>query len=496
MYINIDKIDIHQMSLDFNISQKSILKSLQNYNARYGYKHTYKEQNLSNVPQEHKNRFFYHFTHIENLASILKNGFLSTNEKNRLEISHTNIANESIQNRRHNMDVTCQPYGKVHDYVPFYFTTTNPMLIGLVNRKNIDQPLIIFFAISIDKILENNVVFTDASANTSIPPNFYSSPSDLSKLDWDAIDKRAWKSVNDKDKHKRMAEVLIHGQLPLDWIDSIIVWNEDIKKYVEKIYKDNNIQLPKITYQPFNGRYFYYTKFFFDERQNETLVTGPYFLKNKFENLIKRIIEKRKGNLSNPKFQNIQDTIQKIETNFCCIDELAGIYELETVNEVHSENVSDHTLNVVKNLSTDSDNYYKNLSVEDKNIVKLSAYLHDIGKGPKSKWSDGKQKAYADHPADAIPMIERILSEDITELTEYEIQKICLLIVYHDLIGDIVGNGRSKKELFDIIQDENELNMLIAISLADVLAIRPDWYINITLSLNDLKEEVLKELSK
>jgi UTP:GlnB (protein PII) uridylyltransferase len=197
-----------------------------------------------------------------------------------------------------------------------------------------------------------------------------------------------------------------------------------------------------------------------------------------------------------PKFQNIQDTIQKIEANFCCIEELAGIYELETVNEVHSENVSDHTLNVVSNLSTDSDDYYKNLSLEDKNIVKLSAYLHDIGKGPKSKWKDGKQKAYADHPADAIPMIERILSEDIAELTEYEIRKICLLVVYHDLIGDIVGNGRSKKELFDIIQDENELNMLIAISLADVLAIRPDWYINITLSLDDLKEEVLEELSK
>jgi len=495
MYINIDKINIHQMSLDFNISQKSILKSLQNYNARYGYKHTYKEQNLSNVLEEHKNRFFYHFTHIENLDSILKNGFLSTNEKNRLGIGHTNIANESIQDRRHNMDVTCQPYGKVHDYVPFYFTTTNPMLLGLVNSKNIDQPLMIFFAISIEKILEDNVIFTDASANTSTPPNFYNNPSDLNQLDWNAIDKKAWGSTSDEEKHKRMAEALAQKEVPLDWIDSIIVWNKGIKELIEKIYKENNIELPKITYQPFNGRYFYFTKFALD-RKNETLVTGPYLLKNKFDNLIKTIIEKRKTNLLNSKFQNIQDSIRKIEADFCCIDELAGIYELETVNEVHNENVSDHTLSVVKNLSIDSNDYYKNLSIEDKNIVKLSAYLHDIGKGPKSKWADGKQKAYADHPADAIPMIERILSEDIEELTEYEIRKISLLVVYHDLIGDIVGNGRSRKELFDIIQDENEFNMLIAISLADVLAIKPDWYIDITLSLDNIKEEVLEELSK
>lgn len=391
------------------------------------------------------------------------------------------------------MDVSCYPYDKVHDYVPFYFTTTNPMLLRLVNRKNIDQPLIIFFAISINKLLENNVVFTDASANTSIPPNFYSNPSDLTQLNWDAIDKRAWKSVSDEEKHKRMAEVLIHGQLPLDWIDSIIVWNRGIKNYVEKIYKENSIKLPNITYQPFNERYFYYTKFFFDKRKNETLVTGPYFLKNKFDTLIETIVENKTSNLQNPKFKNIQDVIQKIETNFFCIDELAGIYELETVNEVHSENVSDHTKKVVQNLI--QNDYYNALSEQDKDIAKLSAYLHDIGKGPKSKWKNGKQQPYADHPADAIPMLKRILSEDIAELTEYQIRKISLLVVYHDLIGDIVGNGRSQKELFDIIQDENELNMLIAISLADVLAIRHDWHISIYLKLDDIKKEVLKELS-
>ncbi|MEM5667924.1 HD domain-containing protein [Bacillus cereus] len=80
------------------------------------------------------------------------------------------------------------------------------------------------------------------------------------------------------------------------------------------------------------------------------------------------------------------------------------MFELETDNKVHSDNVSDHTIKVVNNL--EDNEYYRNLSENDKKLVKLSAYLHDIGKGPKSKWKDGIQVAYPDHPADSIPMLK------------------------------------------------------------------------------------------
>lgn len=480
------------MSLDFNVSKKNIISSIQKYNIDNGYEKTdvctQKEFILNSIPENLRNKYFYHFTHIENLESILKNGLLSTNEKIRRGISHTNIANESIQDRRSNMNITCKPYGMVHDYVPFYFTTINPMLLGLVNQKNIDQPLIIFFAISIEKILENNVIFTDASANTSQPPNFYNDPNNLNKLDWTAIDKIAWKSASDDERHKRMAEVLVYKEVPLDWIETIIVYNKTIKNIVVKQFNDLDITIPDITYEPFNGRYFYFKKFFFNDRRNETLVMGPNLLKCKFDTLFKNILGNRQT-ITSPKFQNIEDAITNIENDFCIIEELEGIYQLETINEVHSENVSDHTLKVVTNLEVSND-YYSNLSENDKQIVKFSAYLHDIGKGPKSKWKDGKQQAYADHPADAIPMLERILSEDFESLSKYEIRKICLLVVYHDLIGDIIGKGRSKKELFNLIKDENELNMLIAISLADVLAIDPSWYMNIFFKIPNLKEKL------
>lgn len=443
------------------------------------------------IPSQHKGKYFYHFTHIENLESIVKNGLLSTNKKKELGLKHVNVACESIQERRSEMDVTCSPYGKVHDYVPFYFTSINPMLLSVTNNKNIDQPFIIFLAVSIEKILEHNVVFTDASANTSIPPNFYANPNDLDKLDWDVINSKKWGTKDNDELHKRMAEVLVHEKVPLDWIDYIIVWNESFKGEANKIYKDNGIAPPKIVFQPFNKQYFYFTKFALG-RNKETLVTGPYFLKYQFEETIKDILQKRKESIENYSFSNINDALNKIKNNFSVISELEGIYQLETENEVHTDNVSDHTIRVVKKLEKIS--FYQNLSVKDKRLVKFSAYLHDIGKGPKSKWKNGIQSTYPDHPADSLKMLKRILTEDIEELSEYEIRKICLVVTYHDLIGDILERGRNKQELIDIIKDKQELKMLIAISLADIFTINLNWYNTIKVKLPKFIKEIEKRI--
>lgn len=445
------------------------------------------------IPANYKGKYFFHFTHIENLESILKNGLLSMNKKDQLGITHTDISSETIQHRRSIMNVTCPPNGKVHDYVPFYFTSTNPMLLGILNRKNIDQPLVIYFAVSIEKLTESNVIFTDASANTNERPNFYYNPKDLDKLDWDAIDSRKWGSSDDNERHRRMSEVLIYDVVPFDWIEAIIVYNKFAKKEVKKIFKKSQITPPNISYQPFNWKYFYFTKFYMKGRENETLVKGPYLLKHRFTEAVKTIIEERLEKDANDYlFANIKDALNMIGSDFCVIKEMADIYDLETENEVHNENVSDHTKKVVENLKKNA--YYKNLSEANKNIAELSAYLHDIGKGPKSKWKNGKQQAYPDHPADAIPMLERILIEDFEELSEDEIRKICLLVAYHDLIGDILERGRSKKELIDLDTDEQEFNMLIAISLADISAINTLWKLTIGSKLTAFITEIKREI--
>ena len=111
------------------------------------------------ISDKYKGKYVFHFTDLRNLDSIVKNSLLSTNEKKRLGINHHNIANQTIQASRDEMDVTVGPGGKVHDYVPFYFSSINPMLLSLLNHKNCDQNLIIYLCINIERLDKDDAVF-------------------------------------------------------------------------------------------------------------------------------------------------------------------------------------------------------------------------------------------------------------------------------------------------------------------------------------------------
>src|SRR5262245_47303505 len=112
------------------------------------------------IPKEHQHRFIYHFTHLKNLPSIVRNGLLSPNEQRRLGIGHKSIALQGIQGRRATMDVTCGPNGVVHDYVPFYFCTRSSMLLSVINAKNVDQIFLVYLAIPITVLDRDDAVFT------------------------------------------------------------------------------------------------------------------------------------------------------------------------------------------------------------------------------------------------------------------------------------------------------------------------------------------------
>jgi len=203
-----------------------------------------------------------------------------------------------------------------------------------------------------------------------------------------------------------------------------------------------------------------------------------------------KILEKRAINKGVVKrFKNISDALKVLKDDFCAIPELAGIYELKTDNRIHDNNVSDHTKQVVSNLIP-KNKYFDNLTDGDKEIILLSAYLHDIGKGPKSKWKNGIQYVYPDHPADGLSMLGRIMIEDFEELSNDQIKKICLLVGYHDLIGDILEKDRSTEELINLEINSNELNMLVALTIADVTAINFMWAISINSKISNFVAEL------
>lgn len=420
------------------------------------------------TPSEHRSRYVYHMTHLENLESILQNELLSTNEKTRLDIKHKNIANHGIQNRRAAMNVTCGPMGTVHDYVPFYFCPREPMLLGLLNSKNLDQQFIIYLAVTIDVVEREDVVFTSASANTNIPPTFYCNPEDLSVLNWNLIDSNKW-SFKDDDRHAKMAEMLIHEKVEVSEIGFIIVWNEKIKKIVENLLTKATYQI-KIEYEgyPLAGRrkWHYFCPFFCKGKERQSLVTGPEILKSQYQEVVSIIKKQHQDTVPNPKFENVSDAIDKISEDFSVIPELDAIEELETANAQHWQSVGDHTKRVVEKLKQLEE--YSTFSNSQKKVLKLSAYLHDIGKGTSPKDNDGKQKTDNDHPVNAIPMLGRILSEDIESISNRKIRQTVMLVIYHDLIGDVIGNDRDREQILNVIRTIEDFDMLVAISKADV----------------------------
>lgn len=439
------------------------------------------------IPDRLKGRYAYHFTLIDNLDSIIENGLLCTNLKNKQGISHENIAEHGIQGRRGTMPVPCSGGNFVHDYVPFYFSKKTSMQLGVINKKNVDQPLLIYLAVPID-IIESKagVVFSNASANTDTPPNFFNAVSAqmLDSLNWGAIDDKKWGCPSDEYRHQKMAELLVPRALQISEVSYIAVWNEWIKGEVEKIFQAKGIQAPAIK---FDEEHFYIN--FYDGGRN-SIVTGPRLLKHEVDETISEICK----SLSSPKkYKNAKAALEAIACSFSSIKELADIDGLKASYGPHSDDVGTHSRKVAGGLYNYDE--YNKLSGEDKEIVLLSAYFHDIGKGPKSRWGqNGMDRADNDHAVKSLPMLKRILTEDIGGLREDSIRKIVMLVTYDDLIGDIVAKGRDEKQLTDIIHTENDLNMLVAIAKADMNSINQFWVIAHHDSIEALKSRVVETI--
>ena len=135
------------------------------------------------------------------------------------------IAYTDIQERPRysGLEVPCGILGGVvRDYVPLYFCKRSSMLLAVINGKIADQQLIIYFEFSVGIINQFNWVITDASANTSTPPNFYDNEENLNNLKWPHIDSKKWGTTSEKAKQARQAELLIHKRIPITAASKII----------------------------------------------------------------------------------------------------------------------------------------------------------------------------------------------------------------------------------------------------------------------------------
>jgi hypothetical protein len=156
----------------------------------------------------------YYITHIDNLASILKNGILSHNRIKNKKIDHEQIYDPAIQEIRKNKRL---PNGKrLHDYANLYFNARNAMMY---KRKDIHREICIL--IVDPKILNATyVVISDMNASSGYA-RFYTAD-ELNMLDEDLIFAQDWRHRNPIEYLRRRsavcAEVLVPNFVPSAFI--------------------------------------------------------------------------------------------------------------------------------------------------------------------------------------------------------------------------------------------------------------------------------------
>ena len=164
----------------------------------------------------------YHFTHISNLASIAEEGLYSDTQIEASRRAPTEVGHADVKRRRRNLAVPLAPDGCVADYVPFYFAARSPMLYiiskGDVPTYSGGQDDIVYLVTSTEKVVEERLrfVFTDRNAALRIA-DYGNDLQDLDDyVDWDLMEGRMWNNTDEEldRQERRMAEFLVHGQVP------------------------------------------------------------------------------------------------------------------------------------------------------------------------------------------------------------------------------------------------------------------------------------------
>ena len=184
----------------------------------------------------------YHITHIENLPSIIRDGFLFS-EAALIARGGPDAAvgMGHIKARRMGMPVSCHPGTKVGEYVPFYFCPRSVML-DLLYRGN--HPELAYHG-GQSPILHLEYDFEDLASwadghgrDWAITPTsaaasytqFHADRSALNLIDWTAVSANDWRD-SDVREHKQ-AEFLVWESVPWSLVRRIGTFDDSTSAQV------------------------------------------------------------------------------------------------------------------------------------------------------------------------------------------------------------------------------------------------------------------------
>ena len=179
-----------------------------------------------------------HFTHLDNLPSIVATGALTCDWRARQGPMQTEVGDAAIKDARRRRPVPVGPGGTVGDYVPFYFGPRSPMMYriscdcrdAVPGRYHGGNRPLVYLAARIGTILDSGPawVATDGNARAVIT-RFTTDLDELTAMiDWPLMRAKMWNSTpEDPDRERRrMAELLVHLRAPLALFHEVAVYSE------------------------------------------------------------------------------------------------------------------------------------------------------------------------------------------------------------------------------------------------------------------------------
>ena len=212
----------------------------------------------------------YHFTHVDNIATIFKSGELRADIDAKPK---NNSLDQTIKAKRRTEKIKIAPYGLLGDYVPFYFAPRSPALLQLASGDRINkvsQNELIFFRLDFrpvaDGLINESLSLISNQHPLKTGAIFYpATPENITtRINWKTIKSFLWNDTDEypNRKSQREAELLIYQRLRLEQVNgakiTLATRTNLLQRKIQQMCQENDLHID-VEVQP---SYFYDRKSF------------------------------------------------------------------------------------------------------------------------------------------------------------------------------------------------------------------------------------------
>ena len=183
----------------------------------------------------------YHIVHIDNLASIIAEGYLWSDSVMMLRPSDTVIGMGTIKTRRLSRPLTSHPGAHVGDFVPFYFCPRSIMLYVIYRANHHEliyrggQQPIVHLEADLRQVVawaeDNQKRWAFSLSNAgAYYTKFRSGLDRLDEIDWDAVAASDFRRAEVSEG--KQAEFLLEGSFPWSLVERIGIHSHGVASKV------------------------------------------------------------------------------------------------------------------------------------------------------------------------------------------------------------------------------------------------------------------------